>query len=75
MNTTKSDKDVMINALYNLDERLNVQIMRDFLTGLIEALKGKDQHNYFSLLEEIRGKLLTIRNLDRKTEKFKHRIS
>lgn len=71
MNTTKSDKDVMINALYNLDERLNVQIMRDFLTGLIEALKGKDQHNYFSLLER-ELKLLTIRNLDRKTKKVQN---
>lgn len=71
MNTTKFDKDVMINALYNLDERLNVQIMRDFLTGLIEVLKGKDQHNYFSLLER-ELKLLTIRNLDRKTKKVQN---
>lgn len=71
MNTTKFDKDVMINALYNLDERLNVQIMRDFLTGLIEVLKGKDQHNYFSLLER-ELKLLTIRNLDRKTKKIQN---
>lgn len=71
MNTTKSDKDVMINALYNLDERLNIQIMRDFLTGLIEVLKGKDQHNYFSLLER-ELKLLTIRNLDRKTKKVQN---
>ena len=71
MNTTKFDKDVMINALYNLDERLNVQIMRDFLTGLIEVLKGKDQHNYFSLLER-ELKLLMIRNLDRKTKKVQN---
>lgn len=72
MNTTTSDKDVLINALYNLDERLNVQIMRDFITGLIEVLKGKDQHNYFSLLER-ELKLVTIRNLDRKTRKVQEK--
>lgn len=69
MNTVKSDKDVLINALYNLDERLNVQVMREFITGLIDVLRGKDQHNYFSLLER-ELKLLTIRNLDRKTKRI-----
>ena len=69
MNTVQADKDIMINALYNFDNRLNVQIIREFVTGLIEVLKGKDQQNYFVLLER-ELKVLNVKNLERKTKKI-----
>ena len=68
MNATISEKDVMVESLQNLDERLNTQITRDFITGLIDALSGKDQTNYFAMLERDL-KIVSLSNLERKSKK------
>ncbi len=68
MNAITAEKDVMLDALHQLDERLNVQITRDFITGLIDSLSGKDQVQYFNMLERDL-KILSIKNLDRRAGK------
>ena len=68
MNAITAEKDVMLDALHKLDERLNIQITRDFITGLIDSLSGKDQVQYFDMLERDL-KILSIKNLERRAAK------
>lgn len=68
MKSIRSDENNMVYALERFAERLDTPVMTDFVSGLINALAGKDQENYFLLLERDL-KELSINNLYRKNAK------
>lgn len=68
-NSMRNNEDNMIRSLNNFDERLNTPIMSDFVTGLINVTKGKNQESYFAMLErELRQ--LSLQSLNRKAKKI-----
>lgn len=66
LNIARDDSDNIVYALQNFADSLNLPIVQDFVTGLIDVSKGKNQDNYLILLErEMRA--ISIKNLDRKS--------
>lgn len=73
LNLSRDDKDNTIFALQNFADSLNLSIVQDFVTGLIEISKGKNQDNYLALLErEMRS--ISVKNLERKSYKLEKSV-
>ncbi len=73
MKSIRSDENNMVYALERFSERVDTPVMTDFISGLINSLAGKDQENYFLLLERDL-KELSINNLYRKNAKVQSSV-
>lgn len=73
MKSIRSDENNMIYALEHFADRVNTPVMSDFVTGLINSLSGKNQENYFLMLERDL-KELSLNNMRRKNAKVESNV-